>query len=206
YDGSALIVTQTPRNLERIRHILSRYENVRQVQIEAKFMEVQEGALEELGVNWSLTTKAAQQNAGARGSYATGNRTLAGAFSNRSSSQQGSIIRPEGVVVGEDGSTAVTPGLNLPIINNPPQIPGATDLAAAAGPLAAVTGVLGEFDVSAVVRALSQKQGTDLLSAPRVTVLSGNAATITVAQEMRYPQSFGQTQSQVGTGSANGGG
>jgi general secretion pathway protein D len=39
-----------------------------------------------------------------------------------------------------------------------------------------------------------------------VTVLSGNLATITVAQEMRYPQSFGQTQSQVGTGSASGGG
>jgi general secretion pathway protein D len=60
--------------------------------------------------------------------------------------------------------------------------------------------------VNAVVRALAQRQGTDLLSAPRVTVLSGNPATITVAQEMRYPQSFGQTQSQVGTGSASGGG
>ena len=57
-----------------------------------------------------------------------------------------------------------------------------------------------------MVRALAQQQGTDLLSAPKVTVLSGNAATIKVAQEMRYPQSFGQTQSQVGTGNANGGG
>jgi len=37
-------------------------------------------------------------------------------------------------------------------------------------------------------------------------VLSGNPANITVAQEMRYPQSFGQTQSQVGTGNSNGGG
>jgi len=45
-----------------------------------------------------------------------------------------------------------------------------------------------------------------LLSAPKLTVLSGNLATITVAQELRYPQSFGQVQSQVGTGSASGGG
>jgi len=66
--------------------------------------------------------------------------------------------------------------------------------------------MVGEFDVNGIIRALSQKHGTDLLSAPRVTVLSGNPATITVAQEMRYPQSFGQTQSQVGTGSASGGG
>jgi general secretion pathway protein D len=206
YDGSAIIATQTPRNLERMRTILARYSEVRQVQIEAKFMEVQAGALEELGVSWTLKTKDSQANAGARAVYNAGTRTLAGAFINRSSSQQGGIIRPEGVSVGADGSTSISPGLNLPIVNNPPLIPGAADLAAASAPLATVTGVIGEFDVSAVVRALSQQQGTDLLSAPKVTVLSGNRATITVAQEMRYPQSFGQTQSQVGTGSANGGG
>jgi general secretion pathway protein D len=57
-----------------------------------------------------------------------------------------------------------------------------------------------------VVRALSQKQGTDLLSAPKVTVMSGSPATITVAQELRYPKRFGQVQSQVGTGNASGGG
>jgi general secretion pathway protein D len=96
--------------------------------------------------------------------------------------------------------------LNTLINNNPPQIPGAAYLGLGANALANITGVIGEFDVNAVVRALSQKQGTDLLSAPKVTVLSGNPATITVAQELRYPQSFGQTQSQVGTGSASGGG
>ncbi len=206
YDGTAIVVTQTARNLERIRNILTRYNDVRQVEIEAKFMEVQDGALEELGVNWNLATKASQANAGARAVYTSGNRTLAGAFANRASSQQGSIIRPEGIIVTPDGGTTVSPGLNLPILNNAPQIPGVADLAVSAGPLATLAGVIGEFDVSAVVRALSQKQGTDLLSAPKVTVLSGNPATITVAQEMRYPQSYGQTQSQVGTGSANGGG
>jgi general secretion pathway protein D len=206
YDGSAIIATQTPRNLERMRTLLARYREVRQVEIEAKFMEVQDGALEELGVNWTLATKPGQANAGAQAVYTTGNRTLAGTFTNNSSAPQGSIIRPEGTVIAADGTTTISPGLNLPIINNPPLIPGTADLAAGATPLAAVTGVLGEFDVTAVMRALSLRQGTDLLSAPKVTVLSGNAATITVAQEMRYPQSFGQTQSQVGTGSANGGG
>ena len=206
YDGSAIIATQTPRNLERMRTILTRYNEVRQVEIEAKFMEVQAGALEELGVSWNLATKDSQLNAGTRAVYSTGTRTLAAAFANASSSQQGSIIRPEGTIIGSDGSTTTSPGLNLPIPSNPPQIPGAANLAAAVAPFATVTGVIGEFDVTAVVRALSLHQGTDLLSAPKVTVLSGNPATITVAQEMRYPQSFGQTQSQVGTGSANGGG
>jgi general secretion pathway protein D len=213
YDGSALIVTQTERNLGRIRNILMRYSDVRQVEIEAKFMEVQEGALEELGVNWSISQKPTQHS-GASAVYKTSGRSLANVFSNSSSSPQGSIVRP--ALIGavsqtiDDTGKIVTSGNSiletLPILNNAPQLPGAANLAAGAGSLASITGIIGEFDVNAVVRALAQRQGTDLLSAPRVTVLSGNPATITVAQEMRYPQSFGQTQSQVGTGSASGGG
>lgn len=206
YDGSSIIVTQTARNLERIRNILNRYNDIRQVEIEAKFMEVQEGALEELGVNWSVATKSTQQNAGAQAQYLTSGRNLAAAFSSNTSSQQGSIVRPESAVVSPSGDVTVNAELNIPINNNPPSIPGAPYLGLGANALANITGVIGEFDVNAVVRALSQKQGTDLLSAPKVTVLSGNPANITVAQELRYPQSFGQTQSQVGTGSASGGG
>jgi len=196
FDGSQLIATQTPRNLERIRNILNRYKEVRQVEIEAKFMEVQQGALEELGVQWNLATKATQRNA-AQATYTTGNggnRTLADAFRNATSSQQISI----------SGTGQSDSGLNIP--TPAPSIPGGVLLGAAAGPLANISGIVGEFDVQAVIRALSQKSGTELLSAPKLTVLSGNPATITVAQELRYPQSYGQIQSQVGTGSVSGGG
>jgi len=196
FDGSQLIATQTPRNLERIRNILNRYRDVRQVEIEAKFMEVQQGALEELGVQWNLATKATQRNA-AQSAYTTGdgiNRTLAEAFRNATSSQQISI----------SGTGQPEAGINIP--TPAPSIPGGVLLGAAAGPLANLTGIIGEFDVQAVIRALSQKSGTELLSAPKLTVLSGNPATITVAQELRYPQSYGQIQSQVGTGSVSGGG
>lgn len=196
FDGSQLIATQTPRNLARIRNILNRYNDVRQVEIEAKFMEVQQGALEEIGVQWNLATKATQHNA-ATASYTTGagiNRTLADAFRNATTSQEISI----------SGTGQPEHGLNLPA--SAPTIPGGVLLGAAAGPLAKVAGIVGEFDVQAVIRALSQKSGTELLSAPKLTVLSGNPATITVAQELRYPQSYGQIQSQVGTGSSSGGG
>ena len=196
FDGSQLIATQTPRNLERIGNILVRYREVRQVEIEAKFMEVQQGALEELGVQWSLATKATQHSGG-QAAYTTGNgvnRTLAEAFKNATTAQQISIAG-DGQPLG---------GLNLPA--SAPSIPGGVLLASSAAPLASLTGIIGEFDVNAIIRALSQKSGTELLSAPRLTVLSGNPATITVAQELRYPQSYGQIQSQVGTGSLSGGG
>jgi general secretion pathway protein D len=205
YDGSAVIVTQTTPNLERARTILRRYTHVRQVEIEAKFMEVQEGALEELGVNWSVGQKATQHS-GAKTTYMTTGRSLASAFSNTIGNQQGRIVRPETATTNADGAITFSTPIDIPIVNNAPSIPGSPSLAAAANPLATISGIVGEFDVNAIVRALSQKQGTDLLSAPKVTVLSGNPATMTVAQEMRYPQSFGQTQSQVGTGSASGGG
>ncbi|MBI2514470.1 MAG: type II secretory pathway, component PulD [Opitutae bacterium] len=217
FDGSQLIVTQTGRNLERIRNILARYSDVRQVEIEAKFMEVQDGALEELGVNWSVGKKATQHGGASVTNYATSNRSLADAFNSNTTGAQGAIVRPAvdpiaTTTTDADGNTttAVTTAgsaaLNLPIVNNPPPIPGTNNLGIGANPLAAVTGILGEFNVSAVIRALSQRSGTELLSAPKLTVLSGNPATITVAQELRYPQSYGQVQSQVGTGSASGGG
>lgn len=197
-DGSSIIVTQTPRNLDRVRAILRRYREVRQVEIEAKFMEVQEGALEELGIQWSagrrpLTSADPQTGLPASNfqeQYRTAdpaagtavNRTLADAFRH---SQRSSDIIVDGQAVG---SLA------------PPTLPGANNLGQAAGNLVSISGAIGEFDVNAIVRALSQKSGTDLLSAPRVTVLSGSEAVITVAQEMRYPRSFSEIQSQVGTG------
>ncbi len=207
YDGSAIIVTQTPRNLDRIRNILMRYNDVRQVEIEAKFMEVQEGAMEELGVTWNLSRRGVPQINPATGAprldengrqifvpretYTTGSvtRPLFGAFP--STSNQNAITISDG-----------TSGINVPVA--PAQIPGGVQLGAVAGALANITGFVGEFDVSATVRALSQKQGTDLLSSPKITVLSGNPANITVAQELRYPQSYGEIQSQVGSGAASG--
>jgi general secretion pathway protein D len=86
----------------------------------------------------------------------------------------------------------------------PSTIPGGVSLGTTAAALANITGFVGEFDVAASIRALSQKQGSDLLSSPKVTVLSGNPANIVVAQEMRYPQSYGEIQSQVGSSSGTG--
>jgi general secretion pathway protein D len=211
YDGSAIIVTQTARNVERIRNILSRYNDVRQVEIESKFMEVQEGALEELGVKWNMSRRGVAQvnpTTGApildsngrqvftpRETYATEsvNRSLAGAFPSTSNGNALTI-----------SSTAASGGSNLTVPIAPSTIPGGVSLGSTAAALANITGFVGEFDVTAAIRALSQKQGSDLLSSPKVTVLSGNPANIIVAQEMRYPQSYGEIQSQVGSSSGTG--
>lgn len=190
YDGTGILVTQTSRNIEKIRNILARYNDVRQVEIEAKFMDVAEGALDELGVDWSATATEGGVTYTSNGS----NRSLATAFTGGSSSgNQGSIV---------------IPGQSPIIIDNaPPGLPGTVDLGSGASALLSLTGTFGDVDVTASLRALSRRQGSDLLSAPKVTVLSGNQASITVGQELIFPQSYGEAESNVGssTGTNSGG-
>ena len=214
YDGSAIIVTQTARNNERIRNILARYNDVRQVEIEAKFMEVQEGALEELGVSWNLNRRGIARVNPATGApildnngrqifdpqetYTSAgvNRSLVSAFPSTSNANA-LVIKDPSITLSETDPNQTNGQLRVPVA--PTVVPGSVQLAATANALANIVGFVGEFDVTAAVRALSQKQGTDLLSSPKLTVLSGNPATITVAQELRYPQSYGEIQSQVGS-------
>jgi general secretion pathway protein D len=215
YDGTRIIVTQTGRNIERIRNILGRYNDIRQVEIEAKFMDVLEGAVDELGVSWT-----ALQNGSSTG-LAVGSQTrgLSNSFSGSNSGNGGQIVTiPRTAVDTNNGGVLDTFIPGDPVITNipnaAPSIPGGLNLGGAMGAVAAVTGArVGNFDVTATLRALSLRQGSDLLSAPKVTVLSGSPASITVAQELRYPQSYGETQSEVGqqsgassTGSGGGGG
>jgi len=203
YDGSAILVNQTTRNIEKIRNILNRYDNVKQVEIEAKFMEVQEGALDELGVNWSArqSNRTASLGGVTGRSLTTGNNSLATAFGSSAASDAGRITSPAIVGTATDPSVAA---VDLPIANTAPTLPGAANIGATASNLFAGAAVFGGLEIAATIRALSQKTGTDLLSSPKVTVLSGSPANIVVAQEMRYPQSYGETKSTVSVGNTGG--
>ena len=208
FDGEQLIVTQTRRNLERMRTILRNYNEVKQVEIEAKFLEVSQGDLEELGFDWSLKGGKTQvfddngfpvtQNGQLAYNYdrefATQNRNLNDAFG-ISSTQ--SAITINGAALAE---------------NSAPTLSNAVDLASTVTTnlFDVPTGwSVDGYDVDFAIRALARKTGSDLMSAPKVTVLSGKRASITVAQELRYPESYGDiesTASSSGSGGANGGG
>ncbi len=190
YDGSAMIVTQTTRNLERIRNILNRYTDVKQVEIEAKFLEVQEGTIEELGFDWVLTHDQSNNGTGPGEDYRSSLRSLSDTSS------------PSNV-----SSAILIDGLEVERIT-PPDIPGGVPLGVGSEPLTRIFGDIGKMSLDVAVRALSQTSGSDLLSAPKVTVLSGNQAEINVSQEFRYPTRYTDTESNVGntSGSINGGG
>jgi general secretion pathway protein D len=184
-DGQ-LIVTQTPRNHGKLRQLLRRYRAVKQVEIEARFLEVEERNLEELGIEWSLLGE---------GSDRLGNgpqRNLASAFS---------VGEEESRLVIDRGGTEF-PGL----AQGPPILPITVDLAEDAGPAFRYAGELvGGVDLNVLVRALERQSGNDLLSAPKLTVLSGKTAQIVVAEEFRYPEMYGDTNAEVGMGDSTSG-
>jgi Type II secretory pathway, component PulD len=72
------------------------------------------------------------------------------------------------------------------------------------GPAAGVLALAGIFtnpQFQVVLRALNQKKGIDVLSAPRVTTKSGSSATVEVIREFRYPSEYEPPQIPQTTGS-----
>lgn len=201
FDGTQLIVTQSPRNLEKMRNILRRYDQPKQVEIEAKFMEVNQGSLDELGFSWNINSGSVTTGFDANGNpitspktlFQTDNRTLSNTFS---VSRAGTL--PLSITSG--GQSIVNSDLAAP------EIPNAIDLGTGAAGLFSTFGIIDGVNVDLVINALQREEGSDLLSSPRLTVLSGRTAQIVVAQELRYPENYGDIESEVGTGNANGGG
>src|SRR5581483_827878 len=57
-----------------------------------------------------------------------------------------------------------------------------------------LSGVFTDPQFQVVIRALNQKKGIDLLSAPKVTTKSGQRAVIEIVREFRYPTTFAPPQ------------
>ncbi len=198
-DGQTkLIITNTTRNLEKIQALLFRFVGeVKQVEIEAKFMEVNQGDLQELGFNYNLTksTTDANGNITTKNIFNTSNRTLADTKQDASSSEIriSDVFKQDPMVITQYAPT-IPSTINMGWLRD--GLPMAN----------AVLGVIDGYEFSMLINALDQKQGSDLLCSPKVTVHSGQEASITVSQKMRYPNEWGDVQSQVGTGSSSGGG
>jgi len=229
FDGFQMIITHERRYLDLIERILSKLdeESSKQVEIEAKFLEVQEGALDEISFDWSYSWGNANQlyDILDDGSYVpkvdaygrqmrsfdkvlTGNtRTLASAHSPTGTSRDTVVTMPQ------------FPDGNTKIANPVPTLPGKIGIGAGVSPLTNIsmfngsnppqideTGmIIGSSQAALMISALKRKQGTDLLSAPRVTVMDGQSATITVAQEFIYPIDYEAVEIETPTGGGGNG-
>jgi general secretion pathway protein D len=73
-------------------------------------------------------------------------------------------------------------------------MPGLGQVAGVAPGIFGLAGVFTNPQFQVVIRALNQKKGIDLLSAPSVSTKSGQRAVIEVVRELRYPRTYTQPQ------------
>lgn len=185
--SSRLIVRNTQDNLELVDALVEQASasGPKQVEIESKFIEITQNNLKELGFDWLL------------GQFNVGNHRVFGAGGTAGTSP---AVNPadypfassSGAAVGQNPVTAGNRSGNLAISANAIDAllfptNGATSVAPGIFGLA---GVFTDPQFQVVVRALNQKKGVDLLSAPRVTTKSGQRAVIEIVREFRYPTQF----------------
>ncbi|MDR0728438.1 MAG: hypothetical protein LBF21_02420 [Puniceicoccales bacterium] len=200
FDGTQLVVTHTPLHLRRLKNILERYRETRQVEIETRFVEVQAGDLDEFALQWGFQKgPTSRGNTWSWGSKPIGEKDLKSSVRSLAEAfvSQGSGMGQGKIVPAATGIQEAT------FDNSPPIFPDSVDYGAAANPIGNLVGVLSGGKLNLMIKALEQSKGSNMLCAPKVTVLSGKMASITIAQELRYPNSYSETQSDVGSSSQN---
>lgn len=202
--SSRLIVRNTADSLELVDALVEEASvaGPKQVEIESKFVEITQNNLKELGFDWLLgqfNVPGSQRVFGSGGTAGTapavnpadwpfvppGSTVPVGQFPVTSGNRNGNLAISanaiDALLFPTAGASAVAPGFF------------------------GLSGVFTDPQFQVVIRALNQKKGVDLLSAPRVTTKSGQRAVIEIVREFRYPTAF--TEPKVpdisGRGSSN---
>src|SRR5256885_3277355 len=193
--SSRLIVRNTIDNLELVDALVEQVSvaGPKQVQIESKFVEITQNNLKELGFDWLLgpfnITGNSGKIVGAGGAPVPLNQANNFPFSTTNQFPVTSGNRSGDFAISANAIDALLLGTGAPVV-----APGIFGLA----------GVMTNPQFQVVIRALNQKKGIDLLSAPRVTTKSGQRAVIEIVREFRYPTQFTAPQVPSITGGGSG--
>jgi general secretion pathway protein D len=190
--SGTLIVRNTQDNLDMVDALVDQANasQPKQVSIESKFVEINQNNLKELGFDWLL-----------------------GPFSLNGKVFGSGGTAGDGVPVNSANFPFVDPVTGGPIGQNPVTsgnrsgdfaisanaldallVPGLGQAVGVAPSMFGLAGVFTNPQFQVVIRALNQKKGVDLLSAPSVTTKSGQRAIIEVIRELRYPRTYTQPQ------------
>ena len=164
-----------------------------QVEIEAKFVEISQNNLKELGFDWAL----GPFSLGDSGAYGGGGTPL---FDPVTGARLNSSTVTSGLRTGSG------PGNALSINSLSALLARNAGGSAGVGPspgLFSLTGIYSNLQFEAIIRALNQKKGVDLMAAPKVTTKSGEKATISISREFPYPESYAPPQVPQSTQNGN---
>jgi general secretion pathway protein D len=181
--GSKLVVRNTRDNIDQIDSLVDAAMGVApsQVDIQTKFVEINQNNLQELGFDWLLGPFSI--GSGIYGSGGGGSNSLNSAnypFNSSGMNTVGSLRSGDQAISGNSidsllagqsgGSTTPAPGIF------------------------SVAGVFTDPQFQMVIHALNQKKGIDLMSAPKVTTKSGVKAEVKIVDEFIYPRQYDPPQ------------
>src|SRR5438874_3982689 len=184
--SGVLIVRNTQDNLDMVDALVDQANasQPKQVEIESKFVEINQNNLKELGFDWLL------------GPFSINGKV----FGSGGTAGNGTAVNPanfpfvaNGVPIGQNPVTSGNRSGNVAISANALDalLAGTTGGGSAVAPgIFGLAGVFTNPQLQVVIRALNQKKGIDLLSAPSVTTKSGQRAIVEVIREFRYPRTY----------------
>jgi general secretion pathway protein D len=184
--SGTLIVRNTQDNLDMVDALVDQANGSapKQVSIESKFVEINQNNAKELGFDWLL------------GPFSLNGKV----FGSGGTAGNGVPVNPanfpfdaNGVPIGQNPVTSGNRSGDFAISANALDallLPGLGQIAGVAPSMFGLAGVFTNPQFQVVIRALNQKKGIDLLSAPSVTTKSGQRAIIEVIRELRYPRTY----------------
>jgi general secretion pathway protein D len=197
--GSKLVVRNTRDNIDVIDALVDAAMGVApsQVDIQTKFLEINQNNLQELGFSWLLGPFSI--GGGVYGSGGGNSAVNSANYPFGNPMAGGYPMSPVGSV--RSGDQAIT-GNSIDSL-----LAGKTGVSDATAPgIFSIAGVFTDPQFQLVIRALNQKKGIDLMSAPKVTTKSGVKATVKIVNEFIYPRQYDpplipqSTQQQNGVG------
>lgn len=213
---SVLSVRNTANNLDMIESLVNGIKDQlpKQIRMSTKFVEINQENTEELSFDWILSQTPLNSAAttflggGTNGNGAPRNGSD---FANpvNGVNVPGLPVDPatgvRNIVSGgnRSGDYAITRDSIDSFLNNPDR--GAQDTSIAPG-IMSLTGLFTDGQFQMIMRGLSQKKGSDIMTAPSIVAKSGQTATIEIIREFIYPTEYEPPQLPNSTGGGGNGG
>lgn len=203
------VVHADPKVIDKIRRTIQKLDedSIKQVNIEAKFIEVSDTVLHEVTANWRMAkngvVRAGTNNRGSMETHAVDSGTKQITLSRQNSvyeDENGNLITMEDA---EPLSFSVpVPTLSNSLYYGPAGIANPSDVAdgvfgSSVPSFVGKVGTLDDYDVYLLLNLLDAKAGADIMAAPSLTVETDQPAEIEIAQLINFPSSYDDPQMDV---------
>ncbi|MEG0333569.1 MAG: Amuc_1098 family type IV pilus outer membrane protein [Akkermansia sp.] len=211
--NSSLIVRNTMSMLDTIEQLIEQMKGKnRQVKILTKFVEVTQDNTDELSFDWVVTpfSVSGDRETFLGGGTSNGTNKHPGDFVSNPGNANGWPINNNsdvlnGLATGgiRSGSDAIAGNTLDNLIQSPNRAEGTVKRPAPG--ILSMTGIYDEGAFQMLMRGLSQKKGSDVLTAPSVMARPGEEAKIEVIREFLYPKEYDPPQLPTNVGSNDNG-